>query len=164
MPVFLADDFNLTASQRVSFSPVNYRDRHVRHYCGKFFIHLPSEHPGTPFEQDATFIVEPGKIAGDYHYSFRSVNYPNLYLRHRDARLVLEGPDVNPGVFAADATFHLYAGFVTIPGERTVCFQSVNYPKRLIRHRSAELWIDEFDGSDLFKLDATYAVTVPLAP
>lgn len=39
----------------LSLESVNYRDRFIRHYEGKFEIGTPDTRPGTPFNADATF-------------------------------------------------------------------------------------------------------------
>lgn len=37
-----------------------------------------------------------------------------------------------------------------------VSFQSANYPNSYLRHRNGEVWLDNNDGSSLFKQDATF--------
>ena len=56
------------------------------------------------FRADATYFQEPG-LADPSGLSFRSVNYPDRYIRHRDFHLYVEPRD-SPNL-ARDATFRL---------------------------------------------------------
>lgn len=59
------------------------------------------------FRLDSSWEIVPG-LAGE-GISFRSVNYPHLFLRHRDFKLWLEGDNVRPQDFPRDATFCVQA-------------------------------------------------------
>jgi hypothetical protein len=57
------------------------------------------------FKQDSTFFLEPGLAAPNDHnaVSFRSFNFPDRYIRHRDFHLFVEPRD-SPNL-VPDATF-----------------------------------------------------------
>jgi non-reducing end alpha-L-arabinofuranosidase len=45
---------------------------------------------------------------------------------------------------------------------RYVSFQSRDDPGRYLRHGNSQIWSDTSDGSDQFKLDATFELAAPL--
>jgi len=57
----------------------------------------------SPLRLDSSFFFERG-MAGS-GVSFRSVNFPDRFIRHRDFRLVLDGSDGDLEQFREDATF-----------------------------------------------------------
>lgn len=64
------------------------------------------------FIADSSFFLVPG-LADPTGVSFRSVNFPDRYIRHRDFHLYLE--PVNSDLASHDATFKLFAPFVAEP-------------------------------------------------
>jgi Alpha-L-arabinofuranosidase B (ABFB) domain len=66
--------------------------------------------PETPEEQllreDASFFLVPG-LADSNAVSFRSLNFPDRFIRHRDSHLFVEPIDMNSEVARKDATFIL---------------------------------------------------------
>lgn len=101
------------------------------------------------------YLVSPGLTGDNGTLSLESADRPDFYLRHYNYLLDVEsrtGPR-NPGIFAQDATFRLQAdlwhkGYLTL--------ESFNYPNHYIRHQGYRLKISLQDGSDLFKLDASF--------
>jgi len=190
----------LADRRKVSFESVNFPGHFMRHQGFRIKIH---ENDGSDlFQDDATFeMVRPkcGDAEGSEWMSFRSVNFPDRYLRHKNFELWLD-PDEG-GPFDADATFALqYEKTVCLrslnfPGnavrhrnfecfndkmERNnddfyfnirpglqeglgVSFESVNFPNHFLRHCGFRLLLNEYDGSELFQSDATFAITRAIA-
>ena len=103
------DDFNFTivprGRGRVSLRSVNFPKRFLRHRDFRIRLEEPAGSGDTLFALDSTFFREPGLADPDNPraVSFRSVNFPDRFLRHRDFSLFLE-PEDSPNL-AADATF-----------------------------------------------------------
>ena len=100
--------------------------------------------------------IVPG-LADPAGVSFRSVNYPDRYLRHSNYALVLNAND-GTSTFAADATFYRAAG---LADSSWTSFRSYNYPDRYLRHSGYVLRIDPVSGnsSTTDKQDATFRTT-----
>ena len=79
--------------------------------------------------------------------------FKNYRIRHKDFKLVLNKTD-GTALFEMDSTFLAVPG---LTGEG-ISFQSVNYPKRYIRHglNGQQCVLEEDDGSAEFKLNATF--------
>ncbi|MFE9751170.1 AbfB domain-containing protein [Saccharothrix saharensis] len=118
----------------------------------------------TTDKQDATFTVVAG-LADASCYSFRSRNFPDRYLRHRDFRVRLDIGDGGAG-FAADATFCAQPG----NGGTGLSWQSYNYPSAYLRHYAGEVWIAGNGGSRAsdnpanWSVDTTWQRAAPWAP
>ncbi len=98
----LADPDN---ENTVSFESVNYPGYYLRHQ--NFRIHLHKLDGSQLFKEDATFHIEPGNATGnptsEAWQSYRSFNYPDRYIRHRNFELWLDaGSD---DLFKKDTTF-----------------------------------------------------------
>ncbi|MBN3896082.1 MAG: AbfB domain-containing protein [Nostoc sp. NOS(2021)] len=63
----------------------------------------------TLFRNDATFCIKPG-LASLTNVPFRSYNFPNYYIRHKNFELYID-PYSTDNVFLNDATFTLVAPF-----------------------------------------------------
>ena len=96
----------------------------------------------------------PGRRSG---VSFRSVNYPDRYLRHYNYALQLDGQRRHERRSPADATFYRTAG---LADASWTSFRSYNYPDRYIRHANYVLRIDPITSgsSTTDKQDATFRV------
>jgi hypothetical protein len=105
----IKDDFNFRivprGDGRVSLRSVNFPKRLLRHRDFRIRLEEPAGSGDRLFALDSTFFREPGLADPDNPraVSFRSVNFPDRYLRHRDFSLFLEPRD-SPNL-AADATF-----------------------------------------------------------
>jgi hypothetical protein len=123
----------------------------VRHASGVARI---DTYPFDPY-QDQQWTIVPG-LADSAGVSFRSVNFPDRYLRHSNYALVLAAND--GGTFAADATFYRAAGFAD---SGWTSFRSYNFPDRYIRHSGYVLRIDPISSSSSTtdKQDATFRTT-----
>lgn len=113
------DDFAFRLVRRgpsqVSFRSVNFPDRFLRHRDFRIHLEGPSGPGDQLFALDSTFFFERGLADQEEGVSFRSVNFPDRYLRHRDFHLWVEppaGPDDE--LFRMDATFLRHAAAVLI--------------------------------------------------
>ena len=96
-------------------------------------------------------------------YYFESVNYPGYVLRHEGFRLKLSKREYSDG-FNKDMTFKKVSGLAVEPGTSYwVSFESVNYPGYYLRHSNGEVWLEQSDGSQLFKEDATWRLAYQTA-
>jgi hypothetical protein len=106
-----------------------------------------------------TFNMVPG-LADSTHISIQFVTDPNYYLRHQQQVIKLHEYSTWM-VYKWDATFKREQGIADMNNKNLVSFRACNYPNMLIRHRNKRLYIEAFDGSDLFKSDATFIVKPP---
>mmetsp|Transcript_29340 Transcript_29340/g.28501 ORF Transcript_29340/g.28501 Transcript_29340/m.28501 type:complete len:157 (+) Transcript_29340:3933-4403(+) len=104
------------------------------------------------------FVVVEG-FAGPGTVSFRSVNYPDRYLRHSNCDVWLhKGSGV---AFGDSASFHVRTGLHGLGG---ISFESFDSPNHYIRVDVDRLSVDKLDCCDNFRADGTfYAVEVPTA-
>ena len=89
----------------VSLASVNFPNHFLRHQDFRLKLHkrpAPNSPDDTLFRKDATYLRERG-LADSSGLSFRSFNFPDRYIRHRDFHLFVEPKD-SPNL-AADATF-----------------------------------------------------------
>ncbi len=129
----------------------NYPDRYVRHASNVGRI---DAYPFDPY-QDQLWTVVPG-LADSAGVSFRSVNFPTMYLRHSNYAMVLNANDGSTQ-FAADATFYSAAG---LADAGWTSFRSYNNPTRYLRHSNYVLRIDVLSSSSAAtdRQDATFRV------
>jgi Alpha-L-arabinofuranosidase B (ABFB) domain len=129
----------------------NFPGRYVRHAddVGRIDVY-----PFDPY-QDQMWTLAPG-LADPAGVSFRSVNYPAMYLRHWNYAMVLNAND-GTSQFAADATFYPVAG---LADPTWTSFRSYNYPTRHLRHYDYRLRIDPVSGSSptTDRQDATFRI------
>ncbi len=98
----------------VSFESVNFPNFFLRHQ--NFRLKLQQNSGDDLFKRDATFVWRTG-LNPDAHspttitvpFSFESMNFPGLFIRHRDFHLFVENSSVNPASFNGDATFIMTA-------------------------------------------------------
>lgn len=106
---------------------------------------------------NATFELAPG-LADPAAVSFRSVNVPNHYLVHANFRLRLVRLN-DTSEFRKNATFKRVKG---LAAATATSFESVNHPGHFIRARTdGELYLDRYDKSAQFRLDATFVILDP---
>lgn len=149
-----------TTSMRATTS--GFTDRYWRHenYIGVSGVTTASS--STTLKQDATFTVVPG-LADSACASFRSVNFPDRYLRH--SSLALRIDPVTTTAAREDATFCAVAG----RSGTGVSWRSYNMPTRYIRHYGSKLYIasnggtNSFDATSNFNADVTWAYAAPWA-
>jgi hypothetical protein len=94
-------------SNTVSFESVDYPGYYLRHQDSR--IKLQKNDGSRLFEQDTTFFQEESTLEpGNPDYaSFRSVNYPSNFIRHKDFELWVEAGSGNQ--FKQDSTFKIAA-------------------------------------------------------
>merc|ERR1712159_449212 len=132
----------LTDRRKVSFESVNFPGYFLRHQCFRMKLH---ERDGSElFDNDATFeMVRPNAECecGQGFFSFRSVNFPDRCLRHKNFELWLDENDGSE-LFDQDTTFNLFS-----PACR---LKSMNFPPHSMRHCNYEFFNNEteYDNED----------------
>jgi len=103
----------------ISFESTNVRDHYLKHAF--FRIVLAKRLDEQKFREDATFCIVWGlhktSRSGADSMSFRSYNFPNRYIRHRNFELWLDQYE-NTALFRDDATF-----FMVPPAMREMSFE-----------------------------------------
>lgn len=84
--------------------------------------------------------------------SFRSINYPDHFIRHRNGEAWLDANDGSE-LFKLDASWRVVPG---LANPNAVSFESVNYPGEYLRHANGLLYKNPNDHSELFHRDATF--------
>jgi hypothetical protein len=109
----------LADSKCVSFEATNVPDHYLKHAF--FRIVLAKRLDEKNFREDATFCTAPGlhktNRSGAESMSFRSFNFPDRYIHHRNFELWLD-PFENTPLFRDDATF-----FMVQPATREMSFE-----------------------------------------
>jgi len=82
-------------------------------------------------------------------YRFKSYNFQDRFIRHLNFRGRTD-PNVNN---LADSQFRIVPG---LAGTGTVSLESANFPGYYLRHKNYEMWLEQNDGSTLFKNDASF--------
>jgi hypothetical protein len=130
----------------VEFQAVNQRDHFIRHrnFLGEL---TRKEGPRDDFQFTVVPRGQPRLVA------LRSRNFPKLFLRHRDFRIRLEGPNgPDDQLFAKDSAFFMVPG---LADPNAISLQSFNFRDRFLRHRDFHLFLEPAD-SDLARRDATF--------
>jgi hypothetical protein len=97
----------LSDGRFVSFGSVNLPSRALRHSGFRIRLDDRTGAGDTALQRaDSTFVLTPG-LADPTAVSFRSVNFPDRFLRHRDFHLFVEPVDA---ATRADATFSIVPG------------------------------------------------------
>merc|ERR1712178_164919 len=124
--------------QKVSFQSVNFPGWYLRHE--NFRIILAERDGSDQFDLDTTFeFVAPNCADGEGYgyFSFRSVNFPEHFLRHKNYELWLD-PNDGSDQFDLDTTWCL-------SGE-PVRFKSYNFRTHAMRHMNYEAYLHEIDN------------------
>jgi Alpha-L-arabinofuranosidase B (ABFB) domain len=102
----------------VSWESVNFPNHYLRHQDFRLKLHLRPAAAGPEqdlFDKDASFFIIPGLADGSKN-SFRSANFNQRLLRHRDFHIFLDQLDLSKDLDRKDATFLIGDGFVPFPG------------------------------------------------
>jgi alpha-L-arabinofuranosidase B-like protein len=91
--------------------------------------------------------------------SFRSLNYPDRYIRHRLSLGYIEKIDGKDKLGRKDATFRIVPGLAG----RCQSLEASNYPGYFLRHQNFRLKLAKQSGDQLFKQDATFCFVPGLA-
>lgn len=92
--------------------------------------------------------------------SFRSFNYPDRYLRHRNFAAELTAISPASQLERHDATFRISSG---LAGGNSISLESSNYPGHFLRHQSLQLKLHPFANDDLYRRDSSFHVRPGLA-
>ncbi len=132
------------------FESFNVRGHFIRHRNGRGELTRKDD----PAE-DFFFTLERRGSQG--LVALRSVNFRDRCLRHRDFRVVLEGPSgPQDRLFQQDSSFFLEPGMADPNG---FSFRSFNFRDRFLRHRDFHLFVEPEDAPDLAP-DATFFRTL----
>ncbi|MFE0674867.1 family 43 glycosylhydrolase [Streptomyces sp. NPDC058867] len=85
-----------------------------------------------------------------------SYNFPDRFVRHWEFRARTEA-NVAP---LADSQFRVVTG---LAGNGSVSLESANFPGYFLRHRNYEVWVEQNDGTALFRGDASWLARPGLA-
>jgi alpha-L-arabinofuranosidase B-like protein len=96
-------------------------------------------------------------------FQFRSVNFPDHFIRHRDFLGELNKETV--GGELGDFSFQLVNRGHDQEGRQRVSLRSVNFPDRYLRHRDFRIHLEGPNGPDdqLFRTDSTFFFEIGLA-
>jgi hypothetical protein len=91
--------------------------------------------------------------------SFRSWNFPDHYIRHRNSLGRIDKIVASDKLGRNDGTFRI------VPGLAGQCrsFESVNYPGHFLRHQNYRLKLAPRSDDELFRKDATFCFRTGLA-
>lgn len=155
----------LMATDESPADPVFYM-----HHCwiDQLWARWQLAHPGVPFGAglDTPLMEWPDRTpahvldhyALGYSYdrplvSYRSVNYPSRYIRHRG--FLGELTVISTELDRRDATFRIVPG---LADPNAISLAATNFSNHYLRHQGFRLKLQRFGGDDLFKRDATFRV------
>ncbi len=121
----------------VSLQPSNVTGRYVRHADFRLRVDILGEPPTELERKDATFSVVDG-LAQTHLVSFRSWNYSDHYIRHRNFEVFLEQRP--PEGDAGRAQFDNDATWIWDPNSR---FRALNFPDHYLRHKNYLFYLDK---------------------
>jgi hypothetical protein len=106
-----------------------------------------------------TFNIIPG-LADEAFLSIQAATDMNYCLRSQDRMIRLHE---NSGwmLYKENATFKPDYGLADTTDKCLVSFRMWKYPELWIRHKDGKLYIEESDGSELFKKNATFILRPP---
>ena len=85
-------------------------------------------------------------------FRFHARNFPHYCMRHRFLEQMVLEPCSSEEPFLSESTFVLVPGLAGTG----VSFRSKDLPNHYIRHQGFECFLQELDGSQLFRDDATW--------
>jgi len=110
------------------------------------------------YRKDATWRIDSPLWTGETYLSFQSFNYPDRYIRHRNA--LGEATPIVSDLDKKDATFRVIPG---LADPNCVSLESRNYPGHYLRHQDSRVKLAPQDDTQLFRDDATFCVKLGLA-
>jgi Alpha-L-arabinofuranosidase B (ABFB) domain len=94
--------------------------------------------------------------------SYRSLNFPDRYIRHRNFLAFIDPIGAHDGVGRQDGTFEVISGLAGLIDPqlagRCSSFRSVNFPHHFLRHQDFRLKLAEQSDDELFRRDASFIV------
>jgi Alpha-L-arabinofuranosidase B (ABFB) domain/Domain of unknown function (DUF1929)/Ricin-type beta-trefoil lectin domain-like len=156
--VSLAGVVPLQPGTSVGLEPFNAQGHRVRHqyFAGRVDPIGPTS--SNLDRADSGFVVRAGRASAS-GVSFEASNYPGYYLTASQGEIVLRKPDGSAAAAAA-ATFRAEAG---LAGQGT-SLRSWADTNLYLRHDGAALRVQASDGSDQFRLDATWRPRAAFGP
>ena len=134
-----------------SFEAVNVSGFYIRHSNNQLWINRSNG--SDLFRQDASFRPR-DSFQTDPEASFESVNYPGYFVRHRLALGEISRVDPASMLDRRDASWIVRPA---LSGTRiAVSFESTNYPGTYLRHQDFRVKQQRYDGSKLFRKDASF--------
>jgi hypothetical protein len=110
--------------------------------------------------KDARFKKIKG-LADPKGVSFESHNFPEMYLRHRNGRLMVTScPDEGD---KSDATFFIKQGFAS-DQDGWVSLELLTHPGCFVRTKEGELWAEAKKEDATFRESATFRLIAPVSP
>merc|ERR1719356_1383926 len=88
-----------------------------------------------------------------------SRNFRDRAMRH--AGFVMWNHPIADQIAKLDSSFYVRPGLASSNSE-WISLESKNYPAHYVRHKGYRVQISRYDGSSLFRSDATWRVTSPL--
>lgn len=139
-----------------SYESVNFPGHFLRHQNFELVL---AKHDGSDqvwLDSQWLRLPPPPKGAQPGTVSFQSVNFPGHFIRHRN--FLGEISRIGSDLDRSDATFVVRAGlWKEGPFPKGVSLESRNLPGHYLRHQDFRIKVQEDDGSDLFRKDATFA-------
>ncbi|WP_242071938.1 AbfB domain-containing protein [Nostoc sp. FACHB-110] len=89
--------------------------------------------------------------------SFRSYNYSDRYIRHRNFLGYLE--PISDELGRKDATYKIIPG---LANSKCSSFESVNFPGHFLRHENLQIKLSRRINQQLFREDATFCIKTRL--
>eukprot|EP00347_Sterkiella_histriomuscorum_P013783 403363380 len=117
-----------------------------------FSVHRQGYSNEGNYKNDASFYIENCLNGYQGGVSFRSVNFPDHYIRHYNFKLSIFG-------IKHEQSFYDDACFIQVPGlsnSQAVSFRSYSYQNQYIRHDCNHLRISNYEDSNQYRNDATW--------
>jgi len=143
----------------LSLRSYNYPAYYIRFSRGAFTGWISQNDGSQDFKQDAVWKVVPG-LDNPHAVSLESVSFPGYFLRHQNYLIFLHRYNNDSDLFNKDATFYPRQG---LANAQYTSFESINYPGFFLRHQDYRLKIAQFVETQLFREDASFAVTTALS-
>jgi hypothetical protein len=147
----------LTIGSTVGLESFNFPGRRIRNQANAARIDPISAASSLPDRSSSSFIVRAG-LADPTGVSFESVNLPGYFLKVENGTVYVRQNDGTRG-FAVNATLLAVTG---LTGQNT-SFALYSNQNLFLRHANYVLYAQPFDGGDVNRKDATFAVRTGLA-
>eukprot|EP00347_Sterkiella_histriomuscorum_P001757 403370805 len=146
----VTEGLNVVPGAVLSFESHNGEGMFWRHEDD--YLHRHGYSNDELYKNDASFHIENCLNGYQGGVSFRSVNYPDHYIRHYEYKLRIWRQE-------NDALYNDDSCFIIVPGHANpsaISLRSYNYPNSYVRHDSNHLRIANFEDSNLYREDATW--------
>lgn len=99
-------------------------------------------------------------FADENHLSLQSAVDMNYYLR-RENRDVMLHENSTWMMYKENATFQVVPGLADIHNPNCITIKSWRYPAKVVHHKYGKIFMEESDGSEVFKKSATFIIKPP---